>query len=67
MGCPVNTFAKSFDFSEDRVRCGCPDEWLRMAVGILDVVIDFVTSSFTLLNVPLPRARCVMRLNQISI
>ena len=41
MWCPVNTFAKSFDFSEDRIRCGCPDERLRIAVGILDVAIDF--------------------------
>jgi hypothetical protein len=40
--CPGNTFTSSFPFSEDRIRGGSPDERLRLAVGILDVVIDFL-------------------------
>jgi hypothetical protein len=34
------------DFSEDRIRCGGPDEWLRSTVGILDVVINFLEQVF---------------------
>ncbi len=32
--------------SRDRIGCGSPDEWLRMAVRILDVVIDFLDQFF---------------------
>jgi hypothetical protein len=38
--CRGNTFTSSFDFGEDRVRRGGPDEWLGFALGILDVVTD---------------------------
>jgi hypothetical protein len=44
--CPGNTFTSSFDFREDRIRGGRPEERLRLAVGILDVVIDFLDQVF---------------------
>src|SRR5215469_2307362 len=39
--CPVNTFTKSLNLGEDGIRRGSPNEWLRVAVRVLHVVVDF--------------------------